>query len=144
MKFTPKTCLNRHVRNRRDKWGVLPGLYPPSEPTRRVRSVSHPRKSPFGPFSGIGAAAATRVEIPKVNFAADGFGCSCSLVNAVTVTTPVGCANFGKLSCHYVDSAGLLRVKLVHANCNGSCGCKNNDNVNGCVMLCGLKGLVSL
>ena len=113
MKFTPKTCLNRHVRNRRDKWGSIPGLYPPSEPTRRVRSVSHPRKSPFGPFSGIGAAAATRVEIPKVNFAADGFGCSCSLVNAVTVTTPVGCANFGKLSCHYVDSAGLLRVKLV-------------------------------
>ena len=49
----------------------------------------------------------------NVNFAADGFGCSCPLVNAVTVTTPVGCANFGKSSCHYVDSAGLLRVKLV-------------------------------
>ena len=48
----------------------------------------------------------------NVNFATDGFGCPYPLVSAVTVITRVGCANFGRLSFRYVDSAGLLRVKL--------------------------------
>ena len=55
----------RHIRSRRDERGSMPGLYPPSEPMRRVRSDSHPGKMAIGPFSGVGTATATRVQIPK-------------------------------------------------------------------------------
>ena len=47
-----ENMLNCDIRSRRDKRGSMPGLYPPSEPTRRVRSDSHPRKMAIGALLG--------------------------------------------------------------------------------------------
>ena len=61
-----------------------------------------------GPSRASGRPRRRGSKLQNVKFATDGFGFRAPLVNAVTVITPVSCANFGRLSFRYVDSASLL------------------------------------